>query len=319
MSDTTPAETPNVPTADQILSKLTALADAGDLPGLKDALSQWDERQVADDGTWFTPTTAERFVDIRHQIPAGSLPLQRVLNAAAKSGHADIITYLLNQRGCAVTAPAIRWAISRKHWDVMQAYVDSGWDINTPIEGGNTCPILKYVYSPKVPLLLLMEYRESIPNEERARWCLEHGADPSFRSAGGNNDIPSFAGKAGSITTLKLMEKHGAKLASSNALLAAAGSTSSGRIEVMTYLIDELKVPINQREYEYDQKIFEEGQLSTGGGTALHSAVQQKRLEHIEFLISKGIDQKLKDTKGREAVDLARDFKFDEVVALLEA
>lgn len=86
----------------------------------------------------------------------------------------------------------------------------------------------------------------------------------------------------------------------------AAGSSSKGRLEVMAFLLDELHVPINQREYEYDEKLHNEWKGSgLQSGTALHAAVKENQLENAEFLVSKGIDKGVQDGKGRRAVDLA--------------
>lgn len=110
--------------ADRILPELQSSAEAGDLGRFQRALSRWNDD--------------------------GSLALQSVLSTAAKTGHADIVAHLLahTDDNCKVTAPAVRWAASRKHWDVMQAFIDAGWDINSPIDGGNTCSALKYVHPP---------------------------------------------------------------------------------------------------------------------------------------------------------------------------
>jgi hypothetical protein len=78
-------------------------------------------------------------------IPDKTLALQRVLNAAAKEGHTEVVAYLLDQKRCIVTQMAVRWALTRKQWDVMQLFLDRGWNINSPVEGGNTCSVLRYV------------------------------------------------------------------------------------------------------------------------------------------------------------------------------
>lgn len=108
---------------DQILAELQSSAEAGDHARFQGALAQWDDH--------------------------GALALQSVLSTAAKAGHADIVAHLLaNTHGeCKVTAPAVRWASSRKHWAVMQAFIEAGWDINSPIQGGNTCSHLRCVFS----------------------------------------------------------------------------------------------------------------------------------------------------------------------------
>lgn len=109
---------------DYILAELQSSAKTGDLHRFEGALAKWDND--------------------------GALALRNVLSIASKAGHADIVTHLLeNTNGaCKVTAPALRWASSRKHWAVIQAFVDAGWDINSPMEGGNTCPILKSGFPP---------------------------------------------------------------------------------------------------------------------------------------------------------------------------
>jgi hypothetical protein len=79
---------------------------------------------------------AERLLQCRDQIPDKTLALQRVLNAAANEGHTEVVTYLLDQKRCIVTRMAVRWASTRKQWDVMQLFLDRGWNINSPVEGG---------------------------------------------------------------------------------------------------------------------------------------------------------------------------------------
>ena len=114
------ASLPDSAPVDETLAELQSSAEVGDLSRFRSALSQWEDD--------------------------GALALQKVLSIASKAGQADIVAYLLaNTNGhCKITAPAVRWASSRKHWAVMQAFVDAGWDINAPLDGGNTWPALKY-------------------------------------------------------------------------------------------------------------------------------------------------------------------------------
>lgn len=149
------------------------------------------------------------------------------------------------------------------------------------------------------------------------RWCLEHGADPMFRSADGTRDILSQAGKIASVKILNILKEYGADLTRSNALQEAALGKKPGRIEVMEYLLDEARVPINQLEFTYDDSLFDKMQ-GTGLGTALHKAVEAKCLESVRFLLERGIDQDIEDTKGRKAVDLARRYEFEKAVILLQ-
>ncbi|KAF4991316.1 hypothetical protein FDECE_14086 [Fusarium decemcellulare] len=282
---------------EQILQHVIDAAESGDLAALKAALAEWDQ---VDDFEWFSRTFAELFIEQRHSIPERIFPLQRAFNKAAKNGHANVSAHLL-EKGCVVTAPAVRYTFVRQHWDVAQLYLDSGWDINTPLEGGNTCPILK----------------EVISSPERVRWCLEHGADPMFVSSGRNTSVLGNAGNMAHVETFRILKEHGVDFTKSNVLHRAAGSTRKGRVEVMAYLLDEAGANINQLEYEHDPDHFE-GEHRIGEGTALHSAVRVKSAENIKFLIERGIDKDLVDWKGLKAVDKAREKDYAEGLALLE-
>jgi ankyrin repeat protein len=137
------------------------------------------------------------------------------------------------------------------------------------------------------------------------------------RSKNGITDVHSTAGKIAPVRILKILTEYGADLRKSNALRNAAHGQKPGRVEVMTYLLDEVGVPINQREFEYDPELF--GTWKTWGlGTALHQAVKHKSIECIQFMLDRGIDRDIRDTKGRKAVDLAREYQHEECVALLQ-
>ena len=87
----------------------------------------------------------------------------------------------------------------------------------------------------------------------------------------------------------------------------------------MAHLLDELHVPIDQREYGFDQNLYDEWKSSgLFGGTALHAAAKENKLENAEFLVGRGIGRDIKDERGHRAVDLARELGHGEVVALLE-
>lgn len=138
-----------------------------------------------------------------------------------------------------------------------------------------------------------------------------------FRSAAGNIDILSQAGKIACVKILKILREYGADLTRSNVLQQAALGMKPGRVEVMTYLLDEAGVPIDQREFAYDARLFED-MRGSGLGTALHKAVEAKCLENVKFLLDRRINQDIEDTKGRKAVDLARMYGFEEALALLQ-
>ncbi|GAM40916.1 hypothetical protein TCE0_041f13639 [Talaromyces pinophilus] len=257
---------PESATAEEVFHELKASAASGDLLRLDDALQKWDS---VDDLPWFIPNMSESLLQCEHPISDKALALQQVLNVAAKQGHTEIVAFLLDQKGCIVTRMAIKPALVRKQWDVMQLFLDRGWNINSPVEGGNTCSVLNH------------------------------------------------AGKIAPVKTLKILKEYGADFTKSNALHEAALGLKPGRVEVMAYLLDEAGVPINQREFEYDASFFNELR-QLGLGTALHKAVEDKCLETVKFLLNRGIDRDIEDTKGRKAVDLARTYEFEEALALLQ-
>lgn len=300
----------------QLWDKLEEAASAGELQRLKDALAQWD-----DEGTEIQrkPNFAERFaaIDNRNPDAKGQAAMQRLLNASAREGHVDVASYLVSERSAVVNGPAIRFAITRKRWAVMQLFLDRGWfDINQPMEGGNTLPLL----------------REILPSELYVRWCLEHGADPNARSAGRNNHILNNAGKhLIPMHVLRVLrDVGGADFPRSDALHHAvkAGARTDGSkevrerrrvefLEVMAYLVDEAWFPVDQLEWEWDLEMFEDMRRGKALGTALHCAAEEQCIVAVESLLERGADKDVKDTKGKTAAEVAKEVGFEEGIAAL--
>jgi hypothetical protein len=59
--------------------------------------------------------------------------------------------------------------------------------------------------------------------------------------------------------------------------------------------------------------------LSELGGTALHEAAPAGAVEIVKLLLARGCDPTVRSKPGVTALDLAREFKQPEVVAILEA
>jgi ankyrin repeat protein len=159
--------------------------------------------------------------------------------------------------------------------------------------------------------------------EERLRWFLEHGANPMTRDRIGVWDLASVAAWRGKLRILRLLAEHGADFRRTKALNAAAECwRRDERIEVLEYLLDEAEVPINQREFEHEPGTFERWKTTGPGlGTALHSAVASSSkfsVDAVEFLLSRGADRDILNTKGLKAADIAREKGYQEKLALLE-
>lgn len=133
---------PDSSTFDQIFDELKASAEVGDLLRLKVALARWDDAAIKMGSV--SPNMAG-VVQTQHETSKGIIALQGVLYKAAYCGHTEVVTYLLDSTGCSITTGAVRAALFRSHWDVLQCFLERGWDINCPVQGGNTCPLLRYV------------------------------------------------------------------------------------------------------------------------------------------------------------------------------
>lgn len=146
-----------------------------------------------------------------------------------------------------------------------------------------------------------------------------------IRSAGRNQHMANWAGRLARADVLDLLRAHGADFCRSNALHEAAGAGDAAAgpgpggpraLESMAWLLDEAKVPINLRRWEWDADFFG-ANAAMGFGTALHAAVEGRRAAHVRFLLERGADPRVEDTKGRKPVDLARESGFAEGLALL--
>ncbi|OTB09215.1 hypothetical protein M426DRAFT_7229 [Hypoxylon sp. CI-4A] len=285
-----------------VFEELKGYAARGDLHNLKEALeTRWDLLEEFSDLSWFDGNMMDHF--IRRNSLTGSnktTVLQRVLNTAAKEGHANIARHLLDRGYCVITPPAVRCAMGKESWDVLQVYLDHGWNINSSVEGGNTLPIIYF----------------AVRSIAQVKWCLEHGADPTIGNCKRNNDIPSHMGYYGTVEMVRALKEHGVDFTKSNALQDAASSYIQGRIEVMAYLLDEAKVPINSKEYEYDPDLFEVWSPYRDS-TALHRAARLKKLGNLKFLLERNADRSIKNGFGKTAADLAREAGFDEAIPLL--
>ena len=151
----------------------------------------------------------------------------------------------------------------------------------------------------------------------QSQWCLDHGADPTRRTAARDHDVASVAGRWAPLSVVKLLREQGVDYARTDALQNAAFGGSPGRVEVMAFLIHEAGFPINQVEYEYLPDVYRE-YAPNGIGTALHSAVKGECEETLIFLLDNGANRSRADTKHQTPLDLARQRGFEAGINLLE-
>ncbi|KAI9766488.1 MAG: hypothetical protein M1839_004892 [Geoglossum umbratile] len=177
----------------------------GDLDRVKSLLSTWQS------GVWGAHPTPKELV------PA--------LVAAAESGHALVVSYLLD-RGAEVlpTVPALTTnaAANVDLVPVFQAYIDHGWDINSKSHKGE--PMLNYIAD-----------RESL-----IRYFLDNGANPSGISERSGSSPLDAAASYGTTAVVALLLERGAKLEDSYPLHQAVVRSGPAKesITMIDYLLD---------------------------------------------------------------------------------
>ncbi len=154
-------------------------------------------------------------------------------------------------------------------------------------------------------------------SEAQSRWCLDHGADPTRRTAARDHDVASVAGCWAPLSVIKLFREYGVDYAKTDALQNAAIGRHPGRVEVMAYLIHEAGFPIDQIELEFLPDVYRE-YAPNGLGTALHSAVKWECEETLKFLLENGADRDKPDANGHKPIDLAWQKGFKAGILLLE-
>jgi hypothetical protein len=136
------------------------------------------------------------------------------------------------------------------------------------------------------------------------------------RTLAQESDVASLAGEIAPLNVVKLLRKYGADYTKTDALQFAAGSSSPDRIEILAYLLHEVKVPINQMKREFLPEIQFDWRWSMG--TALHSAADNGCTENLQYLLENGADRNKPNLVGWKPIDLARYRGHEKVVKLLQ-
>lgn len=87
-------------------------------------------------------------------------------------------------------------------------------------------------------------------------------------------------------------------------------------VEALELLLDR-GTPINETMYE-NHDWSRRFHFWMPMGTSLHEAAMLGKVKAARYLLTRGIDASIKDTKGFTALDRAREFKHPECVKLLE-
>ncbi|KAG6895683.1 hypothetical protein C0992_013293 [Termitomyces sp. T32_za158] len=219
------------------------------------------------------------------------------LELASQTGSASIVSLLLS-RGLDsdyYTKAIIAACEPEYHIDVLQAFLDSGWDINTYLGMGD--------------LLFLC-----LDSPSMVKWAIEHGADPNENHVGWYLTNLESAVINESLETVEiLIDMGGAWINNTNALKFAA---RYGRADMVELLLEKgAKIDEIPRRYDEDVSMHRD----TGMGTALHQAAVAGQLEVVQFLLKKGADPRLKNAVGKTALELAREENHAMLVDVLES
>ncbi|KAJ5577909.1 ankyrin repeat protein [Penicillium hispanicum] len=169
--------------------------------------------------------------------------------------------------------------------DTLKAFLQNGWDINQPVSELRS-PILGY----------------TIEDEDMVTWLLNHGADPNRQCVIDLTPF-SFAVESAPLSVIRLILSRRGDVRNGQ-LLHHAIERQADTIDVLKLLIEK-GAPINATMYEdhYPSRALFQ---FMGLGTALHKASALGKADVVHFLISKGADQSIKDTKGRTAIECAQ-------------
>lgn len=230
-------------------------------------------------------------IGVERLVSQSPLPVQELLSTAARSGHALVVSYLM-QCGAYVDVDAVVAAFDTPRIDVFQALVNGGFDINIKLRHtGN--------------ILFL-----SVGHVDILTWVLARGANPN-RGRSGMLSALDLAVMKSSAEAVQLLIQHGANVKNTNALKTAA-YYHYGTLE-MTPLLLEAGADVNEIP-DYEEM---DGEREQGLGTALHEAALGGQLKALELSLEKGADPALKNTMGT-ARDLAREKEHVVVVEVLK-
>lgn len=296
-----------------LVEEMEASVKTGDLVKLQSQLAQWeadvvDEFIIQKDHLLIKPHVFEnievyRALHIPYTQKVTIEPIYYLLNhlliQSARKNQVHIIKYILDERQWLPTPGAAREVIKAMSFDVLESFLSRSWDINQPYRPDMDYPPLMFV----------------LAREEKVRWCLEHGANPNAQYKSTYRNLPTFAGGHARLPILQLLYAHEADFRRSNAFHRSA--ENNRRVPVLQWLLDEVGVPINQRELEYDPELFY-AYVGCGTGTALHCAAWGNALDYMRFLLERGVDINLLDTRGHTARDKVVELGRRDAVALLD-
>ena len=211
------------------------------------------------------------------------------------------IARFLLSRGATITPSIAMAAVKGESLPVFELLVENGWDVNSPVMGGQTAS------------------SAFVKNETLLKWFLEHGADPNLgpplSPQPNSTPIPNSGSSlncAASVATPEIFElllQHGAKLENSQPLhMAAASQEDSGRVPMMEYLVGK-GVDVNGSD---------EARGFRAVGPPLFYAIRQGQVEKVRWLLGHGADPRVEAKGGATALRMAEQTGLGEMIGLIK-
>lgn len=144
-------------------------------------------------------------------------------------------------------------------------------------------------------------------------WHLNHGAQLELHTGPGGDPLTRAAAMS-SLSIVRILIKYGASLENTDALIGATASIehNSDVIKTMEYLLDE------GLDVNHVQKLRYTDQDTIFDGTALHRAVEREDAERLQLLLDRGADPSIIGVLGKTPLEVARIFKRQAIVEILE-
>ncbi|ELR02004.1 hypothetical protein VC83_01471 [Pseudogymnoascus destructans] len=224
--------------------------------------------------------------------------LQESIRAAIANNQPPLLSYLFFMR---IGEPSffVEDALRVRSTAVFRVLLYYGWDINKP-RGRHLAPALGYV----------------IDDGALTEWFLDKGADPNSTCEWGRTPM-SNAMCGVSFVSIDMLFTRGADIIQGQLLHNAVlrDRPEHEVIELVELLLGK-GATINEIQYENHPQTFAELQ-DFSLGTPLHYAAQAGKEMVVSYLLNKGADPLIRNTKGRTVIEAAGHASQSAVVEML--